>query len=267
MALKASWVIPVIGSILILSSILFQFQEVFAAPITVEFTGEISFIFDNFNELSGIFAVGDPISGSYTFDSNALDGFVDPNNPASPDFGIYAIDSIDVSIGPATFSGLGFDSIIIRTDPTFSFHGYEISATLSQQSGPQIDPFLGDPSFFLHLVDLDQSVFSDDSLPLILPPFAVWDAIPSSVLWFSFDLIELSIDITSIGVVQPANSPPTAHSNGPYLSAIGTPATLDSTGSSDPDVGDTLSFGWSTTSSCTFDNASLANPQINFQIW
>ena len=58
-----------------------------------------------------------------------------------------------------------------------------------------------------------------------------------------------------------SKEPPTAVANGPYLSSIYSPVALDSTGSYDPD-GDSLSFNWSSESSCTFDDSALDNPQI-----
>ena len=78
----------------------------------------------------------------------------------------------------------------------------------------------------------------------------------------SGNFVQTSFTVTVTDGIPPLNIPPIADANGPYLTEVATPVNLEASASSDPDVGDTLSFGWSTTSSCTFDDASLANPQI-----
>jgi PKD domain-containing protein len=59
------------------------------------------------------------------------------------------------------------------------------------------------------------------------------------------------------------NQPPVADANGPYFGDEGSPIGLDGTGSSDPDVGDTLSYSWSVDSIlCTFDDATSPTPAL-----
>lgn len=45
-------------------------------------------------------------------------------------------------------------------------------------------------------------------------------------------------------VVTVTNNPPVADANGPYIGATGQPIQFSSTGSSDPDVGQTLTYAW-----------------------
>ncbi len=67
-------------------------------------------------------------------------------------------------------------------------------------------------------------------------------------------------------VCVPANEPPDCDAGGPYTTECAGSTTsiqLDGTGSSDPDVGDTLSYAWTT--DCpggTFDDASSATPTL-----
>jgi len=68
------------------------------------------------------------------------------------------------------------------------------------------------------------------------------------------------IGVCMVGVCT-FNEPPVADANGPYLTSIDTATLLDSTGTFDPD-GDDLIYQWSTTSDCTFDDATLVGPQI-----
>jgi hypothetical protein len=61
-----------------------------------------------------------------------------------------------------------------------------------------------------------------------------------------------------------ANAPPVANAGGPYTTSEGTNVTLDATGSSDPDTGDSIvSYSWDLNGDSVFGDASGANPTFD----
>lgn len=63
--------------------------------------------------------------------------------------------------------------------------------------------------------------------------------------------------------LQAINDPPTADADGPYVTDEGTNVTLDATGSSDPDVGDSLTFAWDLDDDGQFDDSTSATPTFD----
>jgi PKD repeat protein len=60
--------------------------------------------------------------------------------------------------------------------------------------------------------------------------------------------------------VTAQNQAPVADANGPYSSYVGVEVTLDASGSSDPDVGDTLEYYWDFDNDGTWDTGPSTNP-------
>ncbi len=61
----------------------------------------------------------------------------------------------------------------------------------------------------------------------------------------------------------PINSPPTVDAGGSYSGDEGSAIALNGASASDPDVGDTLTYAWSVSSTlCSFDNAGALNPTL-----
>src|SRR6185312_9229421 len=61
-----------------------------------------------------------------------------------------------------------------------------------------------------------------------------------------------------------ANAPPVANAGGPYTTPEGTNVTLDATGSTDPDTGDSIvSYSWDLNNDSVFGDASGPNPTFD----
>ncbi len=152
------------------------------------------------------------------------------------------------AIGPATINACGTSSITFTTGQVETLCG---SVTINVIHG-QVDVEFNDENGLVATSTLsmnDNITFDDDSLEFI-------NNNPNTAVIITVDGNEVEINPGDKFVL---NNPPTAQANGPYLVPINTATELDSTGSFDPD-GDTLTYQWSTTSSCTFNDATLANP-------
>ncbi len=143
--------------------------------ITFEFEMEVTDIF--LDEFSGIAVaqdveVGDTISGTYTFDSNAVGDDVG--------FGtFYPFENVMVTVDGEFFQSTppftpGVDLIFVGNDVDDSVDQYALQdTTLSYEGGveEEISAF-----FFFLLDDFDQTVFDDESLPLTPPNVADFEA-------------------------------------------------------------------------------------------
>jgi hypothetical protein len=63
--------------------------------------------------------------------------------------------------------------------------------------------------------------------------------------------------------LQAVNDAPTADAGGPYETREGQNVTLDGSGSTDPDTGDTLTYAWDLDGDGDFDDASVAKPTFS----
>jgi hypothetical protein len=139
-------------------------------PVTWEFAGEVTFVSDRSDFLGGAVTVGDPFSGSFTFESTTPD-----RDPKDPIFGIYlnALSSVSGEAGGVQFSGplSGTGDIltvttVINDHPTFH-DTYGIRAFVD---------LLGAPVMFeWSFRARDGAIFSDDSLPVVPPDLALLD--------------------------------------------------------------------------------------------
>lgn len=126
-----------------------------AAIVTVTFTGTVNHVGRG---ISGNFSLNDPISGSYTFDTNGL----------VQDFGggfvVYSAESLNYTVG--TYSG-GDNTLLhprdaIGVNNTATFDQYLIET--SSPTGPQVAGL--DPTKFrFQLYDPTATALSDSSLP------------------------------------------------------------------------------------------------------
>jgi hypothetical protein len=78
------------------------------------------------------------------------------------------------------------------------------------------------------------------------------------------DMGATNLSSQKITVLLEADVPPTADANGPYSFAKGENLILDGSGSSDPNVGDTLTYLWDINSDNNFSDASGLTPTISF---
>jgi len=107
----------------------------------------------------------------------------------------------------------------------------------------------------------------DEFDPSTTPSSAQYDGTDSCVrVWDISDLGAASGDEISAGFSNVCNQPPVSDANGPYskeCEGTETKLSLDGTGSSDPDPGDTLSYSWD--SDCpggSFDNPNSPAPVL-----
>jgi len=166
--MRAQFVIPVLASILILG-VLGSAPEAAAEPVTFHLFGEVTNINAGACTLPPVyletFSVGDQVFGTYTFDSLAPDTFEFPLNEV---FGLYAIDSVRLTVGPATYvSTSPLNNILISNQPSVDSYFLRVTTGIVEQ------PNLGSPlldRFFFQVDDFSGTVFVDDSLPLTPPP-------------------------------------------------------------------------------------------------
>ncbi len=136
--------------------------------MTWEFTGQLTSVRDVDGSLEGVFSVGMPFSGQYTFESTTPDrSFIDPT------FGSYrdAVTSISGILGEVPFfeiRGLTGTISVSNDVSVAGFDSYSVSG---------VTEFLGAPvRFSLSLGDSTAVVFSDDSLPLTPPDLRAFDS-------------------------------------------------------------------------------------------
>ena len=139
--------------------------------ITFEFEMEVTDIF--LDEFSGIAVaqdveVGDTISGTYTFDSNAVGDDIGTGT-------FYPFENVMVTVDGEFFQSTppftpGNDLIFVGNDLFDSIDEYALQdTTLSYEGGVEEEI----SAFFLFVLDdFDQTVFDDESLPLTPPNVA-----------------------------------------------------------------------------------------------
>ena len=126
--------------------------------VTWQFAGEITSVTDPDGSLGGVFSIGTPFSGMYTFESTTPDTF-----PDILDSGLYegAVTSISGMVGDVVFSAFSSSPGRIYVSDDNAGDGYSVSGATV---------FLGAPvAFGLRLGDSTGTIFSDNSLPLTPP--------------------------------------------------------------------------------------------------
>jgi hypothetical protein len=124
-------------------------------PFVVTFSGTITSVDPN---LASQFTVGQPVSGSFAFDSAAIDQI-----PANTQIGQYIATNATLQIGSESYGDA--NAAIIIDDGTAPGDQYELVA--DSLTGNPVGAFA--PQFWeLHLQDSSASVYSDDSLPTSL---------------------------------------------------------------------------------------------------
>lgn len=142
-------------------------NSAFGFPVTWEFEGEITSVFDPNDSLGGAITVGTPFSGIYTFESTTLDSQSD-----NLILGVYndAITAISGQVGDIPFfASTEFTSVI-------TVHNFGVGVDNDQYFVDILNvdiPILGDTfDFFLRYADADGAVFQTDLLPLSPPDLA-----------------------------------------------------------------------------------------------
>ena len=152
---------------------------VFSVPvraelITIAISGQVTGVSDPSGHFGGQISIGDPIAGTYTYDSSAIDTNPDP---AIGDYAWYAT--------PAGIS-LTIDSFNFRTDPSNVWSTMEVinndwSGTdyYGLRSYHNLFPLsngtLSD-SILWQLVDSTGTALSSDALPLTVPDLSKWSS-------------------------------------------------------------------------------------------
>ena len=124
-----------------------------ANPITFDFTGAVTQV--PIDDLATGIQSGDSISGSFTFDSTAVDAIAAPTSASYTSTG--AAFGMTVSVGAVTFSESGFLNIGI------------LNTFVDQYTVLASSPLLTLDLFFQ---DNTGTAFSSDALPLSPPPLA-----------------------------------------------------------------------------------------------
>ena len=180
-------------------SVLIGSQAAFAEVVTVDFEMEVTEVDDVDNLLGGTVVLGDIMTGSYTYDTNAPDLFPAQSGRYQIDAFSFQLDSISFESNPS--SDPGSDIIIIISDIAPSDRYSILVRTLEQQSGPPLPN--GEIVFSFTLADNTETLFSDDSLPPFPPPlssfgekFGFFDAESLD----EEDFVEVNAIVTSITV-------------------------------------------------------------------
>jgi PEP-CTERM motif-containing protein len=151
-------------------------EETAAMPITFNFRGTVGSVDSS---LSGTFSVGQPLSGSYTFESTTPDA-----DPADPAFGGYdAVTALSFTIG--SYAGtLNFPAISreIAVANDMSGVGDFYDLTVQRVSGASVGSDQPN-TFALRLLDSSASAFNSDALPLTPPDLAKF----TSTWFLNFD--------------------------------------------------------------------------------
>ncbi len=138
-----------------------------AAPVTVYFTGSVSNLIadDSSNTFSANFAVGDPVSGSFSFDTTSA------AISTSPDLAIYPA-SFMVKIGKTSWSGPA--EYRIFNDAGAGGDGWSIINEDGTYTGPSLGPLVP-RTFFIQFLAMPNSTLPNTNLvanPAALVPLA-----------------------------------------------------------------------------------------------
>jgi hypothetical protein len=138
-----------------------------AATILASFTGQVTSVDA---ALSASFQSGDAISGSFSFDSDAMDA-----SPADLTFGEYQVSDLSIQVGTYSPDVDAGDTLEIGN------HSADFLNLIANPSGSSVGAF--SPNFWqLNLADSTGSVFDSDALPTSLS----LDDFDSGIIVFEF---------------------------------------------------------------------------------
>lgn len=138
-----------------------------AAPVTYYFGGQLSYVDSN---LSPTLAVGNGFSGSFTYESTAVDGL-----PGDPNRGAYAPGpafTVTINSLPFSIAGGGSGSVMVQ-----QLNGNDIFSVGSGDAptaGPSINGYVAS-GFSLMMSDSTGLAFDSDALPSSELNFALFD--------------------------------------------------------------------------------------------
>jgi len=181
----------------------------------------------------------------------------DDNDPCVPNPGAAACLAITGSIGDTVYRDDNDNGVQDGVEPGIPGVTVGLSCTLPDGTDSQVTDANGNYLFTGIPAGSDCEVTVDDTTA---PDDMEAGECPASFSSIAVTAGESFLDADFC--FKNANTPPIAESNGTYLMANTDSIFLDSTGSGDSDPGDVISYLWSTTSNCTFDDATLENPQI-----
>ena len=167
-------------------------SDVQAAPITFEVSGIVSFL-DGSAALANVFpsvALGQPISGRYTFEPLAPD-----TSPGDPTEGLYPVSGspygMTFSAGGVTFTSNAV-SMVIRNNAVGGIYdeyiaGFSTATPFSPANASPPPTASNNFAIQLALTSTNTSLYSSDALPAGAPDLAQFDFRPSFSLSF-FDV-------------------------------------------------------------------------------
>ena len=141
-----------------------------AAPITFAFTGHVVTVGSQLADVGAPFAVGQSVSGRYTFDGGSFDGA--PSNPAE---GLYSsLTSLDFAFGSYSGSGSASDGLTVFAVLNDFLPNLDTYDVLFFAHGPEL---LGSsPYLEVSLADHSGAAFTSDALPVVPPDLAAFDS-------------------------------------------------------------------------------------------
>ncbi len=165
--------------------------------ITFNFTGEVSHISDTLNIFPDVL-VGDPVAGSYSYDTNAADDDPDPGN------GVYIAGNLTVQIGTWTFQSDASGSTTVTVENRFSdrLEILNFGSFTPKFVFPGIAEVL-----FVQFYDVDGTALSSDALPVAAPVLSEYEEASGAVGYLGaadpfFSASSIGFDITSVSQEQ-----------------------------------------------------------------
>jgi len=191
-------------SLVALCLLLFADLPAEGAPIRVEFTGVVQMV--DAQAPAGVFSIGDPVSGSFVYLSDAID-----SNP-NPDSGYYSagVTSFDIEIGSYAGSASSTGLLAIDNDYCCGRDDSFIAQGL-------VTPTLGAPNarVSFSVIDHSRSALSSDAIPSALDLMTAFSLSDPNVQhdfninWLSFGVgavVRWDVDSISAMVVPEPNA-------------------------------------------------------------
>ncbi|MPY99823.1 MAG: hypothetical protein GEU97_17880 [Actinophytocola sp.] len=123
-------------------------------------------------------------------------------------------------------------------------------------------PFAGTSAAAPHAAGCD-ALLRDELNDAAAPPATTNALLASTAVDIDSPGVDNNTGAGQLDCLQAINDPPVADADGPYATDEGTNVTLDATGSSDPDVGDSLTFEWDLDGDGQFDDSTSATPTFD----